>query len=312
MRSPTHLIGWLALVPVLGATALQAQQTPGQGQTPYFEFQVDSPATLLSALVQYPPILHCIVIEGAVLAQYVVTPAGLVDSLTFREVRSDNSQFTQAIRKGLRSMRYSPGIVAGKPVRQLVQERFAFAVDVAKARHPNWKYECSNPRFLDLPGDGEVWLRDQLDEIPKLTTSSVPRFPSILNNRGRFLAATRPPKRVELTAEYVVTAGGQVDPSSLVFVTGEIAYGIDTIEIAKVILPPREGRFDLSPIDGTRMPAFDGPVEQSADARVSWFIKREVELFLQSVAYAPGTRQGKAVRSRVRQGFVFSLGDDND
>ena len=94
----------------------------------FFEFQVEqtvSPRPDNSA-PRYPDALRSANIEGEVLAQFVVGPDGLADTLTFKAVRSTHPLFTVAVRSALRRMRFNPAEVGGLPVKQLVQMPFQF------------------------------------------------------------------------------------------------------------------------------------------------------------------------------------------
>jgi protein TonB len=107
---------------VVGGTAV-ADQT-------YFEFQVERPASMLddSPKPRYPTVLETSGIAGEVQAQFVVTANGKADMDTFKVLKSTNELFTQAVRNVLPRMRFSPAQIGGKPVNQLVQQAFQFAV----------------------------------------------------------------------------------------------------------------------------------------------------------------------------------------
>src|SRR5207249_1919279 len=77
-----------------------------------------------SAAPVYPPQLSARGTEGQVEATYVVDTTGRVDTTTFHVLRSDDSLFTQSVRTALGEMRFRPAKRAGKPVRQLVGQRF--------------------------------------------------------------------------------------------------------------------------------------------------------------------------------------------
>ena len=99
-------------------------------QRTYMLFQVEKPATMSpnSPVPEYPRGLERSGIGGEVWAQFVVTRAGTADMDTFKVLKSTNKLFTQAVRSVVPRMRYSPGMIGGKPVNQLVQQSFNFAV----------------------------------------------------------------------------------------------------------------------------------------------------------------------------------------
>ena len=79
-----------------------------------------------SAAPVYPPELSARGTEGKVEAAYVVDTTGRVDTTTIRVMQSDDPRFTESVRVALGETRFRPAQRAGKPVRQLVQQRFRF------------------------------------------------------------------------------------------------------------------------------------------------------------------------------------------
>ena len=108
---------------VVGGTGPVTNQT-------YFEFQVEKPAEMLSdsPKPKYPSVLESSGIAGEVQAQFVVKSDGKADVDSFKQLKSTNDLFTQAVRNVLPRMRFSPAMIGGKPVNQLVQQSFQFAV----------------------------------------------------------------------------------------------------------------------------------------------------------------------------------------
>jgi periplasmic protein TonB len=96
----------------------------------YFEFQVEKPAEMLSdsPKPKYPSVLESSGIAGEVQAQFVVRMDGKGDVDSFKVLKSTNELFTQAVRNVLPRMHFSPAMIGGKPVNQLVQQSFQFAV----------------------------------------------------------------------------------------------------------------------------------------------------------------------------------------
>jgi protein TonB len=108
---------------VVGGTGPVTNQT-------YFEFQVEKPAEMLqdSPKPKYPSVLESSGIAGEVQAQFVVASSGKADMDTFKVLKSTNELFTQAVKNVLPRMKFSPAMIGGKPVNQLVQQSFQFAV----------------------------------------------------------------------------------------------------------------------------------------------------------------------------------------
>jgi len=96
----------------------------------YFEFQVEKPAEMLqdNPKPKYPSVLESSGIAGEVQAQFVVRTDGKADMDQFKVLKSTNELFTQAVKNVLPRMRFSPAMIGGKPVNQLVQQSFQFAV----------------------------------------------------------------------------------------------------------------------------------------------------------------------------------------
>jgi periplasmic protein TonB len=108
---------------VVGGTGPVTNQT-------YFEFQVEKPAEMLSdsPKPKYPSVLESSGIAGEVQAQFVVRSDGKADVESFKVLKSTNELFTQAVKNVLGRMHFSPAMIGGKPVNQLVQQSFQFAV----------------------------------------------------------------------------------------------------------------------------------------------------------------------------------------
>lgn len=108
---------------VVGGQVINTDQT-------YFDFQVEKPAASVpgSPGPRYPDILRAGGVEGTVLAQFEVDTTGRVNIASFRVLRSDHAMFEQAVRSALPNMRYLPAEIAGRKVKQLVQQPFTFAL----------------------------------------------------------------------------------------------------------------------------------------------------------------------------------------
>jgi periplasmic protein TonB len=114
---------------VAGGTGTGVVGGTATNQT-YFDFQVEKPAEMLpdQPKPKYPSVLESSGIAGEVQAQFVVGQDGKADMDTFKTLKSSNELFTQAVKNVLARMRFSPAMIGGKPVKQLVQQSFQFAV----------------------------------------------------------------------------------------------------------------------------------------------------------------------------------------
>ena len=81
-----------------------------------------------SAAPAYPSELAEGGVEGLVRATYVVDATGRVDTSTIRIISSDHPRFTTSVQTSLGEMRFRPAKRRGKPVRQLVAQRFRFQI----------------------------------------------------------------------------------------------------------------------------------------------------------------------------------------
>ena len=76
----------------------------------------------------YPAALRSAQIEGEVVARFVVDTAGRAEPASISFPAATHPQFSDAVRQALLRSRYLAAIVRGHPVRQLVEQRFAFTL----------------------------------------------------------------------------------------------------------------------------------------------------------------------------------------
>ena len=76
----------------------------------------------------YPTAMRAAGVDGSVLVQFVVDTTGRVESASVSILRATHEQFGEAVRRWLGRTRYSPAEVAGKRVRQLVQQEVGFTL----------------------------------------------------------------------------------------------------------------------------------------------------------------------------------------
>jgi len=97
---------------------------------PMREFQVEQQARPVTGTgsLRYPGAMRRAKREGEVQAQFVVDEQGAVDMSTFKAITSSDPAFTAAVRTALPTMRFHPALVGGKPVKQVVQQPFTFAL----------------------------------------------------------------------------------------------------------------------------------------------------------------------------------------
>lgn len=123
------LVG-LLIIPVVGfAQDASASAAPRPTGPAYFEFQVTNTVRPLSGKAPaYPPELLEAHIDGRVLVQFVVDASGAPEMQTFKVLMTSNPLFSGAVRDAVASMRFVPATLDGRPVRQVVQQPFTFAM----------------------------------------------------------------------------------------------------------------------------------------------------------------------------------------
>ena len=115
--------------PVSATAAKLEAQKMGPGAV-YFESQVEIPVAPApgSSGPIYPAELKANGIEGTVLAMFVVNEQGLPEVASFKVLRADDPRFAESVRTALPNMRFISAKVGGRPVKQLVQQPFSFAL----------------------------------------------------------------------------------------------------------------------------------------------------------------------------------------
>jgi protein TonB len=95
----------------------------------YLSTQVDEPVTaVLIPAPRYPAALRAAAIEGEVLAQYVVDTTGRVERGSWKVLRASHDGFREAAREAVEAGRFKPARIAGRPVRQLVEQSIRFTI----------------------------------------------------------------------------------------------------------------------------------------------------------------------------------------
>ena len=96
----------------------------------YFEYQVEHPVMAApgSGAPSYPANLKAAGIAGEVDVSFVVDTTGLADASTLKILKSTDSLFTQSVAAALPSMRFTPALVGGRKVKQLVMQPFVFNI----------------------------------------------------------------------------------------------------------------------------------------------------------------------------------------
>jgi TonB family protein len=77
---------------------------------------------------EYPRTLRESNVEGEVLVRFVVDSTGRVEAESIVVLQQPHALFGDAVRRWLPRTRYRPAEIGGQPVRQLVEQRIAFAL----------------------------------------------------------------------------------------------------------------------------------------------------------------------------------------
>jgi TonB family protein len=84
----------------------------------------------------YPDSLYRERVTGQVLVEFVVDTTGLVVTESISAISSTHTTFTDAVRRALRDARFHPATLAGRKVRQLVQQPVKFELPVQTTSKP--------------------------------------------------------------------------------------------------------------------------------------------------------------------------------
>lgn len=80
------------------------------------------------AAPRYPTLLANAGVEGTIVLQFVVDTLGRVEPASVVTMRADQRLFVESVRDALNRTRFIPAEVAGRKVRQLVEQSFTFAL----------------------------------------------------------------------------------------------------------------------------------------------------------------------------------------
>lgn len=123
-----------------GGKLLSKQSSPGpklQSDGVYFEYQVEHPVMAApgGGFPMYPDSLKKAGVGGEVLASFVVDTTGLAVPASLKIFKSTDQLFTQSLVAALPTLRFTPALVGGRKVKQLVMQPFVFQiVDDGKAK----------------------------------------------------------------------------------------------------------------------------------------------------------------------------------
>jgi TonB family protein len=182
----------------------------------FFEFQVEKVAELApgNAAPRYPDLLRSANVEGEVLAQFVVDTTGHVDMSSLKVLKTTHDLFTNSVKQSLPDIKFSPALVGGRKVKQLVQMTFPFSLSQGASIGPAVQL---NPRNKPAVARGSlakpetklppgVYFEYQVEKaVSPVPGNRGPRYPEILrtaNVEGSVLA------------QFIVDENGMADSTS--------------------------------------------------------------------------------------------------
>jgi len=182
----------------------------------FFEFQVEKVAELApgNTAPRYPDMLRSANVEGEVLAQFVVDTTGHVDMNSLKVLKTTHDLFTNSVKQSLPNIKFSPALVGGRKVKQLVQMTFPFSLSQGSSIGPAVQLNPSNKPAVARGGLAKpetklppgVYFEYQVDKaVSPGQGNRAPRYPDILrtaNVEGSVLA------------QFIVDENGMADSTS--------------------------------------------------------------------------------------------------
>lgn len=100
------------------------------GEYAFQDYQVEEQAHLWRDQIgpMYPPELIRNNVQGDVVARYVVSARGSVDTSTIQIIRSPDEAFTAAVKRALAREVFTPARIGGRLVGQCVRTTFPFRI----------------------------------------------------------------------------------------------------------------------------------------------------------------------------------------
>ena len=242
--------------PVSATAAKLEAEKMGPG-TVYFESQVEVPVTSAPGSLGpiYPAELKTKGVQGTVLAMFVVNEQGLPEVSSLKVIRADDPQFAEAVRTALPNMRFTSAKVGGRPVKQLVQQPFSFAIDKnMRPKNADGVLQTPNPTQSKVAAeraDTAFTLKAGSTPVASTNTDAFRKKPEVVNGpyfesqversagfadgfKGPVYPADLKAKRIEgsVLAQFVVNADGSAEMSSFKVLRGDNPGFIDAVRDA--------------------------------------------------------------------------------
>ena len=112
----------------VAASAQSTSSSSADADQTFFDFQVDQVVRVrVKQAPSYPERLRSANIDGQVLVQFVDDERGTAEMNTFKVIKATNPEFADAVHCAISNTSYSPAVVHGRHVKQLVQQPFTFS-----------------------------------------------------------------------------------------------------------------------------------------------------------------------------------------
>jgi TonB family protein len=182
----------------------------------FFEFQVEKVAELApgNAAPRYPDMLRSANIEGEVLAQFVVDTTGHVDMSSLKVLKTTHDLFTNSVKQSLPTIKFSPALVGGRKVKQVVQMTFPFTLSRGALIGPAVQLNPNNKPAVARGGLAKsdtklppgVYFEYQVEKaVSPVQGNRAPRYPDILRTAN---------VEGEVLAQFIVDENGMADSTS--------------------------------------------------------------------------------------------------
>jgi TonB family protein len=182
----------------------------------FFEFQVEKVAELApgNAAPRYPDMLRSANIEGEVLAQFVVDTTGHVDMSSLKVLKTTHDLFTNSVKQSLPTIKFSPALVGGRKVKQVVQMTFPFTLSQGASIGPAVQLNPNNKPAVARGGLAKpetklppgVYFEYQVEKaVSPVQGHRAPRYPDILRTAN---------VEGEVLAQFIVDENGMADSTS--------------------------------------------------------------------------------------------------
>ena len=129
-RHHGHAVASQVVMPFAFRSPVVSREPASSVPRVYLETEVEKKATIDHRVFpRYPDDLKRQGIDGRVVATFVIDTTGLADMSTFRVLHASDARFQEAVRRAVGAMTFHPAEIAGRKVKQVVEEPFDFWIE---------------------------------------------------------------------------------------------------------------------------------------------------------------------------------------